>query len=73
VPRAAESGNAAPLEGDAGGMVEIRFRVPPVWKRELQAAADVQAIDLADLMRIVTRGFLRDRYDEPAQRRLGLI
>lgn len=54
-------------------MEQIRVNVPAVWKRELQAAANVQAIDLSDLVRIILRGFLRDRYDEPTQRSLGLI
>lgn len=51
----------------------LRVRVPAVWKRELEDAARVQSIDVADLVRIVLRGFLRERYDEPTQRKLGLI
>lgn len=54
-------------------MEPVRFTIPAAWKRELQEAARVQSIDLSDLMRIVTRGFLRERYDEATQRRLGLI
>lgn len=54
-------------------MVEVRFLVPELWRDELAAAAFTQRIALADLMRIVTRGFLRERYDEATQRKLGLI
>jgi hypothetical protein len=54
-------------------MVEVRFQVPALWRDELAAAAHTQRISIADLMRIVLRGFLRDRYDEETQRRLGLI
>lgn len=56
-----------------GDMQPIRFDVPEAWKVELQAAARAQAIDLSDLMRIITRGFLRERYDDEAQRRMGLV
>lgn len=62
-----------PEPSPVGGMEPVRFTIPAAWKRELQEAARVQSIDLSDLMRIVTRGFLRERYDEEAQRRLGLI
>lgn len=51
----------------------LRVRIPAVWKRELEEAARVQSIDVADLVRIILRGFLRDRYDEATQRALGLI
>jgi hypothetical protein len=54
-------------------MQPIHFDVPTPWKVELQAAAHAQAIDLSDLMRIITRGFLRERYDDEAQRRMGLV
>lgn len=54
-------------------MQTIAFDVPAAWKAELEQAAKVQAIPLSALMRIVTRGFLRERYDEERQRQLGLI
>ncbi len=41
---------------------EIRFPLPASWKRELRVAADAQAISLSDLMRLITREFLRGRY-----------
>lgn len=54
------------------GMEEIRFRVPGPWKRLLQDAADVQAIDLGDLMRLISRGFLRERYTAEQRAELGV-
>ena len=41
---------------------EIRFPLPASWKRELKVAASAQAISLSDLMRLITREFLRGRY-----------
>lgn len=64
---------AGSQQGPTEGMEPVRFTIPAVWKAELQAAARAQSIDLSDLMRIVTRGFLRERYDEATQRRLGLL
>lgn len=48
-------------------MVEIRFVLPREWRDELQGAARVRAISLADLMRIICRGFLRERYTDDEQ------
>lgn len=42
-------------------MEEIRFRVPAPWKRALQGIAHRQAIDLGDVLRIMVRGFMRER------------
>jgi hypothetical protein len=48
-------------------MVEIRFMVPAEWRDELAAAAAVQAISMADLLRLIVRSFLRNRYLETEQ------
>lgn len=53
-------------------MVEVRFLVPSDWRDELAKAAHAQRISLADLMRIVTRGFLRERYTPEQQAELGI-
>lgn len=37
--------------------------VPAEWRDELAQAAQAQAISMADLLRILLRGFLRNRYD----------
>lgn len=58
---------------DGEAMVEIRFLVPEAWRDDLVSSAKVQRISLADLMRIITRGFMRERYDEDKQRQLGLV
>lgn len=42
---------------------EIRFTVPGAWRDELAAAANIQAISLSDLMRLIVRDFLRNRLD----------
>lgn len=46
----------------AESLVEIRFKVPRGWRDELHAAAEAQAISLSDLLRLVVRAFLRQRY-----------
>ena len=48
-------------------MVEVRFRVPAGWRDALAEAAHSQRISLADLLRIVVRGFIREKYS-PEQR-----
>ncbi len=42
--------------------VTIRFRVPPSWRRELHDAARAQGISLSGLLRLIVRGFMRNRY-----------
>ena len=46
-----------------GDQVEFRFMLPRAWRDELAQAASAQAISMADLMRILLRGFLRNRYE----------
>ena len=67
-----DADSGVPAADGRRAMEEIRFRVPTPWKRELQQAADAQAIDLGDLMRIISRGYLRERYspDERAHLRV---
>lgn len=45
----------------------LQFRVPRSWRDALAEAAYAQRISLADLCRIIFRGFLRERYT-PEQR-----
>ena len=52
-------------------MVEIRFEVPRAWRDELKAAAEVQAITVSTLLRLIIRGFLRNRYTDEEQKVLG--
>jgi hypothetical protein len=63
----------APHRRRGGEMQTITVDVPATWKAELERAAQTQAIPLSALLRIILRGFLRDRYDEATQRSLGLI
>ena len=43
-------------------MAELRFQVPAAWRDALAEAAHAQRISLADLLRIIVRGFMRERY-----------
>lgn len=43
--------------------VEIRLRIPRSWRDELVEAADAVGLaHLSDLVRMILRGFLRNRY-----------
>lgn len=53
-------------------MVKLTFLVPPEWRDALAQAAEVQRISMADLCRIIVRGFLRERYASEKQRALGV-
>jgi hypothetical protein len=48
-------------------MAELRFDVPASWRDALQQAAHTQRIPLSNLLRMIVRGFLRERYT-PEQR-----
>lgn len=61
-----------PRKGNVNGMIEVRFLVPVAWHSELHQAAHSQRISLADLMRIIVRGFLRDRYTPEQLASLGI-
>jgi len=52
---------------DGEEMAELRFLVPASWRDALAEAAHAQRISLADLLRIIVRGFMRERYT-PEQR-----
>lgn len=51
-------------------MVEVRFLVPAAWRDALISLAHRQRIALADLMRIMVRGFMRERLTEEQRREL---
>lgn len=48
-------------------MAELRFLVPATWRDALADLAHRQRISVADLLRIMVRGFMRERLSE-AQR-----
>lgn len=48
----------APLRADP--TVEIRVRLPRIWRDQLQDAAGVRAITMSSLVRILFRDFLRE-------------
>jgi len=48
----------APLAADPS--VEIRVKMPRLWRDQLQAAAGVRAITMSSLVRIIFRDFLRE-------------
>lgn len=56
-----DAGSGAGVASGGHVMEEIRFRVPAPWKRALQGIAHRQAIDLGDVLRIMVRGFMRER------------
>ena len=43
-------------------LVQVHFTIPRAWRDELATAAGNQAISFSDLMRLIVRGFLRNRY-----------
>jgi hypothetical protein len=43
-------------------MVDLHFRVPRSWRDLLHEAAGVQRISTGDVLRILVRGFLSERY-----------
>lgn len=51
-------------------MAEVRFLVPATWRDALAALAHKQRIALADLMRIMVRGFMRERLTDKQRREL---
>jgi hypothetical protein len=59
-------------QDDGGEMVLLTFRVPRSWRTALTEAAKVQRISVADLLRIILRGFLRERYKADERRELGV-
>ena len=44
-------------------MVQLIVRVPSDWLDELREAAHVQAISVADLVRMILRAWQRARYE----------
>lgn len=48
-------------------MAELRFLVPATWRDAIAAIAHRQRISIADLLRIMVRGFMRERLT-PEQR-----
>lgn len=56
----------------ANEMVKLTFLVPPSWRDALVKAAQVQRISMADLCRIILRGFLRERYTVEQRAHLGV-
>ena len=50
-----------PVPAQAQGWPTVKFRVPPAWKRELDAIAEERAISLADLGRMIFREWLAPR------------
>jgi hypothetical protein len=52
-------------------LVALRVLIPRNWRDALAEAAGTQGISMADLMRIVIRGFLRDRYNGDERAALG--
>lgn len=53
-------------------MVKIAFYVPITWRDAIAAAAHTQRISMADLCRIILRGFLRERYTIEQRAALGV-
>lgn len=51
-------------------MAEVRFLVPATWRNALAELAHKQRIALADLMRIMVRGFMRERLTDKQRREL---
>jgi len=45
-------------------MAELRFLVPATWRDALTGLARRQRISVADLLRIMVRGFMRERLTE---------
>lgn len=43
-------------------LVQVHFTIPRAWRDELAEAAGAQAISFSDMMRLIVRGFLRNRY-----------
>lgn len=53
-------------------MAEVRFLVPVTWRDALVKLARSQRIALADLMRIMVRGFMRERLTDKQRRELDV-
>lgn len=53
-------------------MAELRLKVPVSWRDALAEAAHVQRIPLSNLVRIILRGFLRERYTPEQREHLGV-
>ena len=56
-----------PAGASPAAMVKVEFFVPPAWKSALVELAHRQRISVADLLRIMLRGFMRERLT-PEQR-----
>ena len=51
-------------------LVQVHFTMPRAWRDELLASAGSQAISMSDLLRLIVRGFLRNRYTVEQQEAL---
>ena len=45
-------------------MKELRCQISDEWHEELSAVAELQAISLSDLVRLILGKFLRNRYSD---------
>ena len=54
----------------ASAVVELRVKIPRLWRDQLKEAAGIQAVSMSDLIRLILRSFLRQQHTAAERERL---